>query len=197
MNELEIMKEQLELMKEKLNSQAIINNRLLRSSIRERLSWTKRYTYVEIFLLLPFIYFMYAGMTYQIGLSWWLYAYTVFMCTVCVGLDFWINNIYISRRDYQNKNLLMLGKKIARQKQLRWNSLLFGMILFFPWFCWLGYELHNHIPANEWTGIFIGLIVGTVIGLVIGLAILLRMQRTNENLLDEINDIEDEGEMVE
>ena len=113
MNELEIMKEQLELMKEKLNSQAIINNRLLRSSIRERLSWTKRYTYVEIFLLLPFIYFMYAGMTYQIGLSWWLYAYTVFMCTACVGLDFWINNIYISRRDYQNKNLLMLGKKIA------------------------------------------------------------------------------------
>lgn len=197
MNELEIMKEQLELMKEKLNSQAIINNRLLRSSIRERLSWTKRYTYVEIFLLLPFIYFMYAGLTYQIGLSWWLYAYTVFMCTADVGLDFWINNIYISRRDYQNKNLLMLGKKIARQKQLRWNSLLFGMILLFPWLCWLGYELHNHIPANEWTGIFIGLIVGTVIGLVIGLVILLRMQRTNENLLDEINDIEDEGEMVE
>ena len=131
-------------------------------------------------------------MSAQLGLSWWLYAYTVLTCTADIVVDTWINNFYITRRDFQERTLLVLGKKLARQKTLRWRNLAFGFALFLPWLAWLCYEAYVRIPAPKNLGFLVGMAVGGGVGFCIGFYIIWRMQRTNDSLLEEIRAIEAE-----
>ena len=190
MNDLEQMKEQLALLRAKLDSQQIVNDRLLRQSMRQRMSWVKRYTIVSVFLLLPFVYIAYAGMTVQYGLPWGLYAYTCFMCTTCVLYDAYINNFFLSTHDFLNATLLELGRKLLRQKRLRFIGTAGGMTMLVPWFIWLCYAYHTRMPAGARMPMLIGAGVGLVIGIAIGLTILMRMQRTNDELIKEIEDVD-------
>ena len=63
-NELEQMRAQLEIMKQKLSRQEIINDSLISRTMSSRMSWIKKYIWFETFVLLPFIAIIYALFTF-------------------------------------------------------------------------------------------------------------------------------------
>ena len=193
MKELEEMKNQLSLLQSKLENQTIVSNRLLRSSMRQRTTWVNHFVYFQLFALLPFIYIFYAILSSQWGFSWWLYAYTVIMCTLCVGADVCINNFYLSGRDFQEDTMLELARKLARQKQLRWYSFAAGMVMLLPWLIWICYEFSNKFFESPLFAI-ISILIGGFIGFAIGFSILIRMQRNNDLLMRDIQDLISESD---
>lgn len=191
MKELEEMKKQLSLLQSKLDNQKIVSDRLLRNSMHQRTTWVKRYVYFQLFVLLPFIYVVYAYLVAELNLSWWLYAYTVIMCTLCVAADVWINNYYLCGSDFQKATPLELAHKIVRQKQLRWYGFAGGMAMLLPWIIWFGFEISKNLYGPA---LLIPLCVGVLIGGIIGFSILLRMQRTNDQLMYDIRDLKSESD---
>ena len=89
-NELELIKQQMELLKEKLASQEIVNEKLIISSMKKKMSWIKKYIIFEVGLL-PFIAVMWLGIKMIIGLSWYNYAFMIIMCCIDVYIDYLVN----------------------------------------------------------------------------------------------------------
>ena len=56
--ELEEMRQQLEILKSKLDNQTLVNDKLIRQSMLNKMSFMKKYTWVS-FLVLLFIYYGY------------------------------------------------------------------------------------------------------------------------------------------
>ena len=53
MNELEAMRSQMQLLKQKLDNQEIVNDQLLRNAMKGKMSWINKYIWFELLVLLP------------------------------------------------------------------------------------------------------------------------------------------------
>jgi TRAP-type C4-dicarboxylate transport system permease small subunit len=135
-------------------------------------------------------------MTFQLGLSWWLYGFTVLFVAVDAVLDWHVNRT--SDRDFMRGNLMETAQRLTRMKQIRNQQLLFGMIVLVVWMGWLVYEVYmagHSAPAGSdllpvsWCYLG-GIFVGGVIGLILGLKIFFKMQRTNDEIIDQIEEME-------
>ncbi|MDE6634023.1 MAG: hypothetical protein K2J96_02020, partial [Bacteroidaceae bacterium] len=89
-NELEQLREQMQVLREKLDKQHIINDRMVKRSVRSKMSWIKIYVYIE-FLVLPFLALIWLVMKEMFALSWFCYAFLVVMTTIDVIWDYRIN----------------------------------------------------------------------------------------------------------
>lgn len=54
MNELEQMREQMQMFRNKIDKQEIINDKLVRCAVKSKMSWIKKYVYFE-FCIIPFL----------------------------------------------------------------------------------------------------------------------------------------------
>lgn len=89
-NELEEMRQQLGILKEKIDGQKLINDKLIRQSMLNKMSFMKKYTWVSFFLL-AYIYVAFFSLREQFNMSWLLYIATVIIMTVNVLFDAYIN----------------------------------------------------------------------------------------------------------
>jgi protein-S-isoprenylcysteine O-methyltransferase Ste14 len=195
MQEMEQMRSQLNLLKQKLDKQEIVNDRLMRQSMRQKMSWINKYRWLAL-LAIPVVALCFLPMTFQLGLSWWLYGFTVLFVAVDAVLDWHVNRT--SDRDFMRGNLMETAQRLTRMKQIRNQQLLFGMIVLVVWMGWLVYEVYmagHSAPAGSdllpvsWCYLG-GIFVGGVIGLILGLKIFFKMQRTNDEIIDQIEEME-------
>jgi Reactive mitochondrial oxygen species modulator 1. len=192
-NELEEMRRQMAILKEKLDGQEIVNERLIRRSMLSKMSFFKKYTWVS-FVALAFIYVTLLGIRASFGLSWWFYGFTVIIMTADVVFDWYINRF--SKEEFMEGDLLEAAEHMARMRRLRKWSLGLGLTMLVPWLAWLYYEV-NHCPAAGTPmveGFSMGFCVGGVIGLCIGLAIYFKMQRINRDIIRQIEDLKDNSD---
>ena len=195
MQEMEQMRSQLNLLKQKLDKQEIVNDRLMRQSMRQKMSWINKYRWLAL-LAFPVVALCFLPMTFQLGLSWWLYGFTVLFVAVDAVLDWHVNRT--SDRDFMRGNLMETAQRLTRMKQIRNQQLLFGMIVLVVWMGWLVYEVYmagHSAPAGSdllpvsWCYLG-GIFVGGVIGLILGLKIFFKMQRTNDEIIEQIEEME-------
>jgi len=196
--EFEEMRQQLGILKNKLDNQTLINDKLIRQSMLNKMSFMKKYTWVS-FLVLLFIYYAYYETREIFNLSWWFYGATVIIMTFSVGFDAYINRV--NKKDFLNGDLIAASLQIQRMKKLRKKSLLCGISLMTIWTPWLFIELYNGTGAangGENTSLFYGMMVGGGIGLVMGVAIgiwiYLHMQRINSDIIKQIDELTKETE---
>ena len=79
--------------------------------------------------------------------------------------------------------------RLIRMKKLRLRQTIIGCItLVFVWLPWLAYEFSQHFDGLEFYLMFIGGGVGILIGGGIGISILLKMQRTNDVMIRQIEE---------
>ena len=133
-NELEEMRQQLGILKEKIDGQKLINDKLIRQSMLNKMSFMKKYTWVSFFLL-AYIYVAFFSLREQFNMSWLLYIATVIIMTVNVLFDAYINRF--SKDQFLNNDLIATSKRMVRMKKLRKRSLLIGIIgmsIWSPWF---------------------------------------------------------------
>jgi len=187
--ELEEMRQQLGILKSKLDNQTLVNDKLIRQSMLNKMSFMKKYTWVSFLA-----YYVYNDIRITFNLSWWFYGATVIFMTFTVCFDAYINRF--NKEAFLNGDLIATSLQMQRMKKLRKRSLLYGIFFMTIWVSWFVIELYNGSGAangGENTSMFYGMLVGGGVGLIAGVAIgiwlYLRMQRINSDIISQIEEL--------
>lgn len=194
---LEQMRSQLETLKHKLDSQQIVNDRLMRTAMQSRMGWIGRYVRVEEYLLLPLVAVVFLGVKVVFGVSWWFFAFTMVMCVADIVADHKVNILGGSL--WQNGSMVEVRRRLVRMKELRRRQLMVSFPVVGVWLVVLVLELMSAgafgpgvPPVSEWrpaafAGV-VGGVVGAVTGLVVAVVLVRKMQRTNDELIRQIDE---------
>lgn len=129
-------------------------------------------------------------------LSWLNYAFLMTMIIVSVIADYRINVSAISDADYSRNNLLTTIKKLTRMKRQRSIEMMIEVPTLVFWLLWSGIEVWIYMPADApdfvraavYGGI-VGGVIGGVCGLIFAFRIFFKMQRTNDEVISQINEL--------
>ena len=191
--EFEEMRQQLDILKNKLDNQTLVNDKLIRQSMLNKMSFMKKYTWVSL-LMLPYTYYFYYKFRDMFYISWWFYGFTLILLTFSVCLDAYIN--HVNKKDFLNGDLIAASLQMQRMKKLRKKSILYASPLMTIWISWLFIELYNGSSAANGganTSLFYGAMVGSGVGVIVGGAIgiwlYLRMQRISSDIISQIDEL--------
>ena len=186
--ELENMRQQMTTLKNKLNQQEIVNDRLMRRSMRNEVnSINRRYNIIMALavFMVPYGYWCFVKLC---GLSLFFWIVTSIFMLICAGATFYTSR-KISDPNLMNHNLVEARKKVASAKKFESNWLLFGIpavVVWLGWFLYETYTLHGGALSN---GLFWGGCIGGLIGAICGISIHLRTQRQYQDVIDQIEDL--------
>ena len=188
-SELETMRAQIALLKEKLDKETIVSEKLLRDTMRHKARTINTNAWVSVGASIFVIIWALAYIPKE-GFSWWFAGATVLMMLVC---DFftWKYHKDVNAKTMSG-DLLTVAKVM---KQLRDNYkkwLKYSIAMISVWFVWLSVEFC--IQLNDWR-LSIILIVVLLIGLAIGGFIGLKMHnsviRNAEEIIQQIEDTDE------
>ena len=194
-NELEIMRTQLNALKSQLAQQEIVTENLIIDAMKKKMTWIKKYVIFQI-CLIPVLAIIWAAIIPMCGISWWNYAFLLTMCCIDVFADYRINVTALSNDDYLRGNLVTTVKKLLKMKRYRALQMAICIPLIIVWLLWAGIEAYNALPeaTSEFqeafiSGGLIGGVIGGICGLIFAFSIYRKMQRTNDEVIAQINDL--------
>ena len=194
-NELEIMRTQLNALKSQLAQQEIVTENLIIDAMKKKMTWIKKYVFFQI-CLIPVLAIIWAAIIPMCGISWWNYAFLLIMCCIDVYADYCINVTALSDDDYLRGNLVTTVKKLLKMKRYRALQMAICIPLIIVWLLWAGIEAYNALPeaTSEFqeafiSGGLIGGVIGGICGLIFAFSIYRKMQRTNDEVIAQINDL--------
>lgn len=194
-NELEIMRSQMASFKKQLEQQEIINSRIMAESMKKKFSWIKKMIIGEIILIPIFLYLAFAA-KYYLDLSWWSTSTFIILLLCDVWCDYDINMRAIKNSDYSRDNLVNTMEKLLRMKQRRTKQTAIMLTATIVMSIWLLIEIGFHLIAiNADTGmwlVFYGGGTGAFIGVVAAWWIYRKMQKTNDEMIKQIEEISKE-----
>ncbi|MBR6129359.1 MAG: LapA family protein [Bacteroidaceae bacterium] len=196
--ELEEMREQLDLLKKKLEKQEIVNDRLI-SKIKESLEKDMatvrrqyRMGHIVNFLSAPLIYYI---VVYQLGLSVIFGIATAIWAFVTFVFFFWRKgHLYNLHSD----NLLEAQLKVTTLKQHHRKWLKFDYLSLAFWLAWLGWEIYRKCTMENAGDVpvrlYFGFVIGGLIGILINIWKVVKTQRRYQRMLDQIEDLKAESQ---
>lgn len=194
-NELEIMRSQMASFKKQLEQQEIINSRIMAESMKKKFSWIKKMIIGEIILIPIFLYLAFAA-KYNFNLSWWSISTFIILLLCDVWCDYDINMRAIKNSDYSRDNLVNTMEKLLRMKQRRTKQTAIMLTATIVMSIWLLIEIGFHLIAiNADTGmwlVFYGGGTGAFIGVAVAWWIYRKMQKTNDEMIKQIEEISKE-----
>ena len=186
--ELDEMRQQMAILKDKLENQTIVNDRFIRRSIKRGVSTiNKRYLVLGIIALamIPYGYWAFVMIA---GLSVALWLASCLMMLIVVGFM-----IYNSRDMRDNAlmsgNLLDVKRNVTLAQKRDANWLWFGIPMALAWGAWAVYEMSQKMGDNEY--IVPCCIVGVLVGALIGLKVHFKTQSRFSEIIEQIEDLED------
>ena len=185
---LEEMRQQMTTLKNKLNQQEIVNDRLIRRSMRNEVSnINRRYNIIMAIgiLMVPYGYWCFVKL---VGLSIFFWIATSIFMLICAGATFY-NSRKISDPELMSHSLVEARKKVASAKKFESNWLLFGIPAVILWMGWFFYETYQIQGGDFYNGFFLGGCIGGIIGAIIGIKIHLKTQRQYQDVIDQIEDL--------
>lgn len=194
MTELEQMREQMAAFKSRLDKQQIINEQLVRTSMGSKLSWIKKFVWGEI-IVVPILLIIMALFHAGNGLSWWLYGFLALGLIADATGDYIINRI--PKSQLLSGDLVETSKRLVQMKKQRTSWFVAGVIFLVIWLVWFCIEVAMRLDCGctlphhgTVVAIMIGaIVVGALTGGVIAWLILRKMQKTNNQLIEQIEQI--------
>ena len=186
--DLENMRQQMTTLKNKLNKQEIVNDRLIRRSMKNEVGTITRRYYIIMALGLFMIPYGYWCFVKLCGLSLFFWIVTSIFMLVCVGATYYTLR-KINDPNMMNRNLVEARKKVASAKKFEANWLFFGIpavVLWLGWFLYETYQLHGGAVSN---GLFWGGCIGGIIGAICGLSLNFKTQRQFQDIIEQIEDL--------
>lgn len=174
-------------LKRNLDKEQIVNDRLLRTVMRQRASWLNKFVIVE-FWLIPVIYLIFAGICAFFHISQW-FALTFLIMAVLDALGD-LRTFRISPKVFSTCTMLEVRRLLIKQKKER---LIHVCIVLPIAIVWIILFLEAVATASDplatdhalnFAGV-IGGLIGGVIGAVVVIIIYRKAQRTNDILIDE------------
>ena len=184
--EFEDMRQQLNILKEKLQHQAIVNDQVFRRSMKRNvMSISRRYTFVSILciLMIPYAYWAFvvmAGMSFYFWLATAVLMLVSFCYTIYNGRN--LNSRLVER------DLVDARMKVANAKKLDADWLMIGIPLTVLWLAYFFYEQYRISSGDDWKYMVAAGAVGAIVGSAIGLWLHFKIQSDYEKIIDEIDD---------
>lgn len=186
--ELENMRQQMTTLKNKLNQQEIVNDRLIRHSMKNTAGNINR-TYIWLIILsvlmVPYGYWAFVILI-NFSIAFWI-ATSLFML-VCAGATLY-NKRNLSDSNLMTNNLMEVGRHMARAKKFDVDWQFYGIPGLILWLAWFFYEVYkqNHdllMHPLFWSGC-----IGGIIGAIIGFSIHFKTQRQYQEIIDQIEEL--------
>lgn len=187
-NGLEEMKAQMAILKNKIEGQTMLNERLMRRAMNDRMSLVRRMVVLDVVMVIVCIAAMYAFM--KLGcLS--LLCFVSIVVLLCWAI---VSSAYINRikeSELLEGDLLKTGEKLVKMKRLRVRLLMINIPLCLAWIVWYSYEMTSFAAARgvNTRSMIVGLCVGLVVGIILGLMKLRKMQRANDIVIQQIEEM--------
>lgn len=189
--ELENMREQMNTLKKKLNEQEIVNDRIIRKSMRNTANNIKRRYYAIMALTLLMIPYTYVVFILNQGLSMAFWIGTSILMLLCAGATYY-NSLNMSSSNIMNRNLIEVSQNMARAKKFDANWLFFGIPAAIAWLVWLTWEFYQ-LDLEAARYMIYGTICGAVLGTILGFKMHFNTQRQYQEIIDQIEDITTEA----
>lgn len=186
--ELEEMRSQVAILKNKLAQQTIISDSHIRNSMKSKMSDMTKTIAWTIFggiVAVPYC----IGVFYKFGFSLTFLIATAIMLVVCIGLT--IKQRYtLKGLDFSQGNLVDVAEKLNKVKKHYHEWIKVALPMFLLWLAWLAYEAVKHMEHGSLlTGFLSGAAVGAIIGGFIGLRINRKIVRKSSEILDQIKEL--------
>ena len=189
-HELEEMRAQLGMLKDKLEKQTIINETHIRNSMKSKMSDINKTVTGTII----------AGVFALCYSTWFFYwqdfslafvIATFVMLAVCLGTTI-AQRVILGKMDFSQGNLVETAEKLSKIKKhyQDWYKIAIPMII--VWFGWMIYEMLNihGMESPMAIGFCCGALIGGVIGGIIGMRINRKVARKATEILDQIAELQ-------
>lgn len=191
-HELEEMRSQIGILKDKLEKQNIINEQHIRKSMKSKMSDMNRTITMTIFLgIFALVYCTW--FFWSQGCSVTFTAATAVMLAVCLALTI-LQRVGLGRIDLSAGNLVETAEKLSKVRvhYKSWYKIAVPMIL--AWLVWLGFEMWNILgtETSYAIGFYCGAFVGVIFGGIIGMRINRKIIRNATEILEQIKELQKE-----
>ena len=181
------MREQMRQLKEKLDNQKIVNERIMRKSCTQTFNRLKLKSNLPIFLGIFAI--LLSPSFLQIGMSMRFVIFTGVMMLVCIVATF-LTNMHIPRMD---SDLVTATDELRKYKRIHaeWIKIALPMLAI-----WVGLAIWDAVKniglsGQELYGMIAGLSVGVIIGLLLGLKLRRDQMNTADDLLAQLKELKE------
>lgn len=188
-HELEEMRSQISILKDKLEKQTIVNESHIRLSMKSKvkdLNSTIKGTVAGGIFALIYCPIVFA----HLGCSVQFVIVTTVMLAVCLILTI-RQKVVLGRLDFSQGNLVEIAQSLGkiRKHYVQWTRLAAPAIVL-PWFGWCLYEFIK-LDSSP-TGIFlcVGGAVGGIIGGIIGICINRKVVRKTDEILVQVEELQ-------
>ncbi len=187
-NELDDLRQQINALKNKVDQEGHLNEELVKKAIQRKMKGVHR-TLLWLSILAVAVIPLYILMKYEDGFSW---AFTIF--TILYLMGFVVTDYFINRMDisHMGDDMMETARKLTQMKKNRSRSQRIGIVTSFAWLAWFCYEFyvtHLEMLGNRTALLAIFFIFGVValVGLTSSYLLYRRMQRTNDEMINQIN----------
>ena len=188
MDELDILKEEMAALKRSLDKEQIVNDRLLRTVMRQKASWLNKFVISE-FIMLPILYLMFVGICAFFHVSQW-YAFSLLVLSLIdVLVD--IRTFRISPKVFSTCTMLEVRRLLVRQKKERFIHVCIALPLAIAWLILMLCAIANATDPLatdhmlNYSGV-VGGIIGGIIGGIVVMIIYRKAQKTNDFIINDI-----------
>lgn len=191
-HELEEMRSQIGILKEKLEKQNIVNEQHIRRSMKSKMSSINRTiagTIIAGSFALPYCTWFF----WSQDLSKLFIVATAIMLTVCLGLTI-LQQVRLKNLDFSGSNLVETAEQLSKVKKhySEWKWVALPMIII--WLGWLMYEMISKLGNEPYViGFCCGAAVGAIIGGIIGFRINRKVIRKTGEILEQIEELQKES----
>ena len=188
-SDLEQMREQLGILKQKLDKQTIVTDRLIHQAMKQKMSWITKYCWFAALVMFPAICVLGWEVKNILGIS--IFSYSLFIVLMGGAVVSDINVNKMKPADWESENLVQTGIKLVKMKRTRKKQVWIQMVLLVLVLLACGYDTYmaGVVPHERLKLFGISCLVGLVVGGFIGLRILAKMQRTNDDIIQQIEEL--------
>lgn len=188
-NEINEMREQLASLKRQLSSQQIVNDRLLKEAMSNKLSTIQRRAIalcVICFVAIPYTYFAFD----YLGMSQSFCCATVFLLAGAL-VAMIISHYRLSARRIMSGDLVAVYEDVTRMRTIykRWHYVSIPLLVL--WLVWGGYDIYTNVTqdAQLLLTIATSATIGGVIGGIFGLRAHKKNLKAAEDILAQIEEL--------
>ena len=132
---------------------------------------------------------LYILMKYEDGFSWAFTIFTIIFLMGFVTIDYFINRMDIT---HMGDDMMETARKLTQMKKNRSLSQRIGIGVSLAWLAWFCYEFYmTHLEAlgnrTALAAIIFMFVIGGVVGLASSYYVYRKMQRANDEMIDQIN----------
>lgn len=188
-NELEALRKDMALLKNKLDTQEIINEELIHRTVRTSLKGMSRDQLIWIFIALfgiPYCTWVFHGAGFSLAFT---IATALFLAVCAVIMVF--NRIKLNRiMDVSEKDLLSCAEELQKMKKQDMSRIKYSLGVVAVWLIWFYCEIFRMAQTSGNPEYFIGMgiggLVGGLIGGFFGVRYFIKSQREMQENIDSI-----------